>query len=471
MKKTKIVATIGPSCDSLEKIEALVHAGVNVFRFNLKHNSQEWHSERILRVEKVQSKLGVALGILLDLQGPEIRIGTFEEGSIELKTGDQVTFALSRNIGEKTILLDNLKLLKSLSVGSHILIDDGYFRFKVIEQKEDSLIAETIKGGKLNSRKGMNIPQLSIDLPVLVEKDLSHLDMAAKYEVDFIALSFCRSAEDVAALRRELQKRKLNAAIISKIENQKAVDNFDEILEVSDGIMVARGDLGIELEYYQLPVLQKQIIEKSRLKGKPVITATQMLQSMIQSPIPTRAEVSDVANAVYDATDAVMLSGETATGSFPIEAVTVQAKTAEYVEKHRHHHSLSADIQKTTDAVVSGAYNLYQSLRATKVAVSAFIVLTETGYTVRMLSRFRPTIPIIAIARSKSIQDQLSLSFGVIPLALPIPSNDPHPLTQIYKELASHKLLQKGQLAIVVYGKTWGTPGHTTTISLEEVHL
>ena len=469
MTKTKIVATIGPASDSPEMIKKLILSGVNVFRFNLKHNNQQWHNNRIDRVEKVSQQINRPIAIMLDLQGPEIRIGDFEENEIKVKKGEKVIFALQRNKGEKTIVLDNLKLLQSLALNTKILIDDGYFQFKVIEKKKDKVITKVIKGGIVGSRKGLNLPGLTVDLPTLLQSDLRYLDMASRQKVDFIALSFARTSADIKLLRREMEKRKLNADIIAKIENQQALDNFDEILKFSDGIMIARGDLGVEIDLYKIPYLQKDMINKARIAGKPIITATQMLHSMINKSLPTRAEVSDVANAVYDNTDAVMLSGETALGDYPLESVQIMKEIITFTEEKRGSSIIKSDCDCLLDALVLGAYNLFKASQMLKKNPKMFLVLTETGQTARFLSRFRPKKPIVAITDRREIRDKLFLSYGVIPFYLKYPKGKIHSLKTVFSFLMRRKVLKKGDFVVVVRGKSWGEPGKTNTISVEQI--
>ncbi|MBI4129714.1 pyruvate kinase [Candidatus Roizmanbacteria bacterium] len=470
MAKTKIVATIGPSCDSEEKIKQLIVAGVDVFRFNLKHNDQNWHNSRIQRVKQVINRLDKPVGILLDLQGPEIRIGPFEEGSIQVSPGETVCFATTRTRGEKTILLDNLKLLRSLKSRQTIFIDDGMLQFQVSSRKGEYVFAKVIKGGTIGSKKGMNLPELSVDLPTLVEADLTYLDLAAREAVDFIALSFVRKREDIIILKREMEKRSVHADIIAKIENQKALDNFDEIVAETDGVMVARGDLGIEIDYVQIPYWQKEIIRKTRALGKPVITATEMLQSMVDHPRPTRAEVSDVANAVFDRTDAVMLSGETAMGKYPVEAVAAMEKITLYAEGKTDRDEFNGAFHSAHEAVVLGAYDLQQGLSAMGERVQAFAVLTESGWTAKYLSRFRPDIPIIAVTSTSDVQTKLTLSYGIIPVSISFPTGTIHSLKQVFLSLLKLGLVKRDKgSVIVVRGKKWGEAGGVNTISLEQV--
>lgn len=468
MKKTKIVATIGPSCDSEEKIRQLIFAGVNVFRFNTKHGDVSWHRERINRVKLMAQKLKISVGILLDLQGPEIRIGKFPQGQIELKKGEIICFS-GQQEAEKTIVLSNLTVLRSLKKDQIVLIDDGFFKFEILKTAKDKVWAKVLSGGSLGSCKGVNLPGADLNLPSIIPSDLKKLDMAAKENVDFVALSFTRSKEDVILLRKEMEKRGVIAEIIAKIENKKSLDNFQEILAEADGIMVARGDLGVEIDLYQIPYWQKRIIGMCRDLGKPVITATQMLQSMIVCPKPTRAEVSDVANAVYDYTDAVMLSGETANGNFPLESVKIMAEIVSYTEDKRGSSDVQAVIDSPQKAVVKGAFNLYQGLASVSDKVKAFLVLSQTGTTARLLARYRPECPIIVLTENKKTKYKLMLNYGVFPNYLKFPEGTIHSLRVIFQYLVVKKMLCKGDQVVVVKGKHWKVSGGISTVSVETV--
>ena len=335
-RRTKIVCTIGPSCDTQEKIEDLLLHGMNVARVNFSHGSHEDHAKVIKRIRKAAEKYEYSVPVLMDLQGPKIRVGQMKEGGQQIKTGSTVKITGEEIEGDSSVIpIDYKNLLHEAEVGNSILLDDGLLEFKVIEKKPDSLIAKVVVGGVLKSRKGVNLPNVRISIPSLTEKDIKDLEFGIKQDVDLIALSFVRSAKDVRDIISRVRAAGSQAAIIAKIEKPEALEVIDEIIEETDGIMVARGDLGIEIPTEQVPVVQKMIIDKCRMAGKPVITATQMLDSMINNPRPTRAESSDVANAVLDGTDAVMLSGETAAGKFPMEAVNVMDRICRSIEEKR----------------------------------------------------------------------------------------------------------------------------------------
>lgn len=477
MSATKIVATIGPSCDTAPKIARLLKAGVNVFRFNLKHNTQKWHSVRIGRVREVSQQMVMPVAILLDLQGPEIRIGTFKEGKLLLRKNDKVFFVLQkRNSARKEIVLNNLKLLESLEKGHELTIDDGKFRFRVLRKKILEVEAKVLEGGVLKEKKGVNIPSLELDLPTLVEKDFADLSLAAKHDVDFLALSFVRRANDIKILREEINKRQIKAQIIAKIETGLALKNFSEILAETDGVMVARGDLGVELPIEQVPFYQKQIIKDCLAVGKPVITATQMLESMIDNSVPTRAEVSDVANAVYDYTDALMLSAETAAGLFPEKAVLMMKKISRFIEeKNPSPKGINYTVKHQTSVMTLAANDLLQNDFCQKERIKALVALTETGMTACMLSRLRPKLPIIALTRHQGVRDQLLLSWGVYPILLPSPESfygkkDHLHIQEFVKIIKKQGWVKTGEKIILVYSEDWGTPGKTSIIRIQEVN-
>lgn len=474
-KLTKIVATIGPSCDSEEMIKKLILSGVDIFRFNFKHNTIEWHNEKIKKVNEVATKMGKYVGTLIDLQGPEIRINMpFEE--INIKKGEMIFF--DKRIfetKEKGLSITHPEIISHLKEGQKILAEDGKFVF--ILRKIDGktyLFSET--QGILKNKKNFNIPGAGFPLPSLVARDLDGLKLAQKNEVDFVALSFVRTAEDISLLRKEMKKERVKSRVIAKIETRKAISNLTEIVEVADIMMVARGDLAIEAAYEQVPFFQKRIIIESIEKGKQVIVATQMLQSMIENPSPTRAEVSDVANAVYDYADAVMLSGETAFGEYPNEAVSIMSKTIKYNED-----KITGDLRKSFDfsnnekeeIITDAAYSLYLSAKE-KSEINAFLVFTKTGRTAKLISRFKPRIPIIALVSEKENADALSINFGVIPFLFATNSLKKEEIRQDkilegIKMLKAHDLLKKGDKIIVLYGDYWDIEGLTSTIKLTDV--
>jgi pyruvate kinase len=330
-------------------------------------------------------------------------------------------------------------------------------------------LAKVIQGGILTSRKGANFPDLELDMPTLVEKDLKALSIIQKQEVDFVGLSFVRSAKDIKRLRKELQKRNLSPSIIAKIETKEAVKNFEEIIEVSDAIMVARGDLAVEFPYQKVPYLQKEIISSCRMIGKPVIVATQMLQSMTVNPRPTRAEISDVANAVYEAADCLMLSEETAAGKFPVKSVATMANIAQFIEKKRQREVFQVDCADLDEVIAEAVYKISQTEYADCQHVDKIIVLTDTGTTARLISRFRPDLQIIAVSGEKQTADKLNISFGVRPFYYAFPRGEIRSTKKIVNFLKKKKAIKKGENILLTHGKKWGEPGKTNTLRIEEV--
>lgn len=450
-KLTKIVATIGPSSESPEMIEKLILAGVNIFRFNFKHNTFEWHEIKIKLVRSIAEKLGKHIGILADLQGPEIRI-KLSTDQIEIEMEKPVEF------GTKDFTISHPQIIEHIKNGQHIVINDGQFSF-VFKREKDKTYLVPLHSGILKNTKSMNIPGGDFPLPAMVEKDIAGVKVAGKLHADFIALSFVRSAADIAVLRSHLKKCGSDAQVVSKIETKKAIQNFDEISAASDAIMIGRGDLGVEIPIEEVPFYQKKLIRNSFERGIPVITATQMLESMIDNPYPTRAEVSDIANAAYDLTDAVMLSAESASGQFPYLAVKMLAKTVSFHEKipfkdirllHNFH------IRDLEELMCDAAYNVYHK-SDTKNAISAFVVFSTTGKTARMISRYRPQIPIYAITESDRVADALTMNYGIYPVVMKLKSGHvkvvhTEEIERALTQLAEDKLLTEGSHVVVVHG-------------------
>lgn len=465
-KLTKIVATIGPSSDSEEMIEKLINAGVNIFRFNFKHNTVEWHNDRIARVNQVAKKMGVTVGTLIDLQGPEIRILMPQE-QIELKKDDLLIFGEEAfSSKEKGISITHPQIIQHLKTGQKLLADDGTLPF-FVEKVGSKTYLKCGTNGVLKNRKSLVIPGADFPFPVLVDRDFDGLKLVQKNEIDFIALSFVRSAQDLKTVKKEMQKNKIKAKLIAKIETRKALNDLDNIIVNCDGIMVARGDLGVELPIEEVPYYQKIIIKKSLEQGIPVITATQMLQSMVDNPYPTRAEVSDVANATYDLTDAVMLSGETASGKHPLEAVDMMRKTAIFNEvKFSTDTRIKYSFKKdgNTSLICESAYNLYLAMSKNKEKLVGFIVFTKTGKTARLLSNYRPILPIYAITGDKKTCDSLSINFAVSPYL-----KDSKNVHGSIDFLLKKDLVKKGQLLIVVQADLPMIEGSTSTVRITAV--
>lgn len=471
MTKTKIVVTVGPACDSEEILEAMIKVGARAFRFNMKHNSQRWHSTRMERLKRAAKKAGEPVAIIMDLQGPEVRVGRFKGRVAEkrIRAGEEYVFAKREN-GKKVIPLDSERLIQALHPGDRLLLNGGQLEFEVKKKREGEVVAMALGEGVVEERKGVNFPQLEVDLPTLLKTDLEHLSLAAKEGIDFVALSFIRRAEDIKVLRVEMEKRKVKAGVIAKIETRRAVENFEEILKVVDGVMVARGDLGIEVEIEKVPYLQKEMIRKCRQAGKPVIVATEMLESMVTNLSPTRAEVSDVANAVYDGTDALMLSSETAMGQFPTRVVKMMAQIAEFIEKKRIDEEMKIESRDLTEAVVEAAVRLAEKDYKFKKKLVGFVVMTDEGETARLLSRYRNQLPIFGVTQDKKVRDQLCLSFGVVPFYFRFPKGQLHSVKLVLEFLKKKGVLEAGQKVILVHGEGWGTPGRTNAVRIQEVY-
>jgi len=466
IKLTKIIATIGPSSDSPEMIEKLILAGVDVFRFNFKHSSVDWHKERIVRVNQVAKKLGRTIGTLLDLQGPELRIN-MPNAEMEINKNEMVLVSQKTfTEGKKGFSISHPQILSSLQKGQKVIADDGAFTFEVEKNTGEDVWLISFSKGILKNRKSFRLPGADLPFSSLIDRDFEGLKLAERNLVDFIALSYVRNGHDLKVLRDEMIKYRLKAKVIAKIETKQAIDNLDEIIRLSDGIMVARGDLGIELPIEEVPYYQKVIIKKCLERGIPVITATQMLQSMIESPFPTRAEVSDVANATYDLTDAVMLSGESASGHYPLQAVEMMARTVIANEKRFIYDSrkkLDFQVEGNEDLICEAAYNLYLSLQK---KVAGFIVFTQTGRTPIILSRYRPTAPIFAVTCDKKVADSLSLSFAVFPIAycqVDKKKINIEDVDQVVHQIG--KKANEKKLFIGLFGDNW-VRGGTTTLRL-----
>lgn len=473
MKKTKIVCTIGPASESEEVLKQLMLNGLNVARLNFSHGTHEEHKKRIDTIKKLREELDLPIAIMLDTKGPEIRIKTFKSGEVTLQTGDIFTLTTREVEGDETIVSVSYEgLPKDVSKGTRILIDDGLVELEVIEIVNGTDIRCTVlNGGTIKDRKGVNVPNVPINLPAVTEKDIEDIKFGIENDVDFIAASFIRKAEDVLQIRKILEENGgEDIEIISKIENQQGVDNIDEIIEASDGIMVARGDLGVEIEAEKIPILQKQIIKKCNLAGKPVITATQMLDSMMRNPRPTRAEVTDVANAILDGTDAVMLSGETASGKYPIESVKTMYNIAlntesssQYLETLQSKRTLDNHIS-TTNAISRATCTTAEDLKA-----SAIITATSSGYTSKAVSKFRPQSPIIAATTSEKVMRKLALVWGVYPVLSKKSENTDEVIDMSIHSAMMKGYVKEGDLIVITAGIPVGVSGTTNLIKVHTI--
>ncbi|MFC4812937.1 pyruvate kinase [Paenibacillus sp. GCM10023250] len=471
MRKTKIVCTIGPSSESLENTKKLINAGMNVARLNFSHGDFEEHGNRIKNIRQASRELGKNVAILLDTKGPEIRLGKLKEEPIELNQGETITLTTEEILGDRDrIPVTYSNLPADVHIGSTILIDDGLIGLTVEEVQGTEIKCRIVNSGPIKSKKGVNVPGVHISLPGITEKDAGDIVFGIEQGIDFIAASFVRKATDVLEIRELLEKHNAShIQIISKIENQQGVDNLDEILEVSDGLMVARGDLGVEIPAEEVPLVQKIMIQKCNRAGKPVITATQMLDSMQRNPRPTRAEASDVANAIFDGTDAIMLSGETAAGKYPVESVQTMSRIAMRAESaldFREIFTKQAQAQQTTvtEAISQAVANTALDLNA-----KAIITSTESGYTSRMVSKYRPKSPVIAVTPNEQVMRRLALIWGVIPV-LGTSAQTTDEMFDIAVQGGIHSgLVKLGDTVIISAGVPVGRSGSTNLIKIHTI--
>jgi len=471
MRKTKIVCTIGPASESVEMLEKLILAGMNVARLNFSHGTHEEHKKRIDNIKKVRQKLNKHVAIMLDTKGPEVRLGTFKTGSAELKAGSCFTLTTRDVEGDDSIVSISYKdITKEVTTGSRILIADGLIELKVLDKNETDVFCQVINGGIATNRKNVNIPGATSKLPAITEKDIADINFGINNDIDIIAASFIRKASDIYEIRRILEQRRAeHIQIIAKIENQEGVDNCEEILKVADGLMVARGDLGVEIPAQDIPLVQKHLIALANELGKPVITATQMMESMIQNPRPTRAEVTDIANAIFDGTDAVMLSGETAVGKYPVEAVTTMAAVAERTETALDYRKMLVKKDGKQEVSVTNAISYASCAAAMELEASAIITPTQSGSTARMVSKYRPKAPIIAATPDDKVARKLCLSFGVIPIIVGTTDSTDEMIHISVNKALEAELIQNGDLVVITAGVPVGVAGTTNLIKVHVV--
>ena len=470
MRKTKIVCTIGPACDSYETLTGLCKAGMNVARLNFSHGTYEDHQKRIDMIKKVRTDLGLPIAIMLDTKGPEYRIKTFENGSIELDVGDTFTFTTDEVVGNhERVSVSYQNLPAEMAVGDTILLNNGLLEFKVTAIDGTNIVTTVVDGGELSNRKSMCFPGKVLGQVYLSEQDKADIAFGVKNGVDFIACSFVSDKQDLIDIHSYLDELGVKGIeLIAKIENQSGVDNIEAICQHCDGIMVARGDMGTEIAFERLPTIQKKLITKCRMMGKRVITATEMLESMIHNPRPTRAEISDVANAVYDGTSAIMLSGETAAGKYPVQAVAAMAKIAETAEHsinyRKRFYSASFEIRNTVDAISHSTCGM-----AIDIDAKAIVACSLSGMTARMVSRFRAPVDIIGLTTDEATWRKLSLSWGVIPAMCEMFSST-DVLFYTAKKIAEQTLpLAKGDHIVITGGITTGESGNTSLIKVESI--
>ncbi len=467
-KKTKIVCTIGPATESLEKLTALVSAGMNVVRLNFSHGDFIEHQARLGNLKKAIEKTGATVAVLQDLGGPKIRIGDFANGLVVLKEGQTFTLTTEEIVGDDKKVHVNYPLLpKEVKIGGYILLHDGKKKLQITDIKGSEVITKVIVGGEIKSRRGVNLPGAYLTMSSITDKDRKDLEFGLKNKVDFIALSFVRRPSDISELRDILRGAKSKAGIIAKIETPEALENIDEIINLSDGIMVARGDLAIEIPAEEVPLVQKMLISKCNALGKPVITATQMLESMIKSPVPTRAEVSDVANAIIDGTDAIMLSEETTLGDFPVEAVEMMTRIALRVERDVYTTDTIAEYEDShgvTDVTSQSAV-----LASHEVEARFIVALTESGRTARMLARYRPAEYVVALTSNQSTAQKLALTFGCYAIIVPKFTTAEQVMDTVKKTALKHKLAAKGNKVVIVGGMPFGKIRETNMMLIETI--
>lgn len=470
MRKTKIICTIGPATESEEKLTEMMQAGMNVTRFNFSHGSHEEHKKKYARVIKISQALNLPVATLMDTKGPEIRLRDFEGGSAQLTTGQRFTLTTEEVSGTaERASITYKNLLQDIQPGITILIDDGLIEMKVEEMTETDIICRVINGGPVSNHKGVNVPGAKLSMPYISETDREDILFGAEMGYDFIAASFVRCKEDILQIREILDEHKSTMKIIAKIENMQGIENIDEIIEVSDGIMVARGDMGVEVPMEEVPILQKKMIKKAVAQGKHVITATQMLDSMIKNPRPTRAEVTDVANAIYDGTTAIMLSGESAAGQYPIEAIKTMARIAERAEEDIDYRARLQRSKSTENIDITTAISYATCTTAMDLKAAAIITVTMSGFTAGMISRYKPDCPIIGCSVNPRVCRQLALTWGVSPILMRKEETPEDLFEEAVCAAKKAGLIQAGDTVVLTAGVPLGVSGKTNMIRVVEV--
>ncbi len=471
LTRTKIICTMGPAVGTYEKILELIDAGMNVARLNFSHGTHADHLKTIQMLKKAREEKKVPLAIMLDTKGPEIRLGKVKNDQFTIQAGKRLLLVKESVEGDETkVQITPPSVVDELDVGMRVLIDDGYIITRVVEKRKDGIVIEIENTGQIKTHKGVNVPGVDIDLPAMTPQDVDDLTFGCKHDIDIIAASFIRSSDHVLEIKRLLvEQKKSEIIVIAKIENHFGVRNFDSIIQVADGIMVARGDLGVEMPLKEVPRLQKMMIRKCYHAGKPVITATQMLESMIKNPRPTRAEVSDVANAIYDSTSAVMLSGETAVGAYPIETVKMMKSIVQEAEKDFNYQAFFDRDSRTDFNDVSNSVALSSVSTAYSAQAKGIFVFTNSGMTARIVSRFRPEMPIVALTPHYKIYHQLALNWGIIPVE-PTTAKNAQDAFAITTCFALKKgIVHYGDLVIVTSGAPFGISGTTNMMLVESI--
>ena len=471
MRKTKIVCTIGPATDNDGIMRQLMKAGMNVARFNFSHGDHATHKRRFEQISKLRDELSLPIATLLDTKGPEIRLKQFKDHKpVEIKDGDLFTLTINDVEGTKDICSISFpKFPKDISVGTSILINDGVIELVSEKITATDVVCRVIHGGILSDNKGINVPGVNLSMPYISDADMNDLAFGAKMGFDFIAASFVRSAADINYLRKFTQSLGWqDPRIIAKIENAEGVENIDEILDAADGIMIARGDMGVEIPFEKIPAIQKELIKKGYRAGKQVITATQMLESMIHAPRPTRAEITDVANAIYDGTSAIMLSGETA-GEFPVETVKTMALIAETTEKDINYKARFEKFESRTDGSITDAISHATVTTAHDLNASAIITVTKTGKTARMISKYRPNCPIIGFTTDERACRQLNMSWGVLPGMVDEKTNTDDLIQHAVNQAMHYGYIKHGDLVVLTAGVPLGISGTTNLLKVQVV--
>ena len=469
MRKTKIVCTMGPSTDKDDVLRQLMLEGMNVARCNFSHGSYEEHKKRMDRIKKFRKELGLPVAILLDTKGPEVRLKSFKDGKVVLEEGQLFTLTADEVEGTKEkVSVTYSRLYEDLEEGMKVLIDDGLIEMKVEKVDRNSIICRVINGGTISNNKGVNVPEVDLSMPYISDKDREDILFGISQDVDFIAASFVQKKEDILQLRKLLEKNGgEEIKIISKIENAQGVANIDDIIEVSDGIMVARGDMGVEIPCEEVPVIQKKIIKKAYRAGKQVITATQMLESMIKNPRPTRAETTDIANAVYDGTSAIMLSGETAAGAYPVEALKTMVRIAERTEEDVDYRKRFFEYDRKVNPDITDAICHATCTTAHDLNAKAIVTVTKSGRSGRMISRYRPECDIISCATTEKVCRQLALSWGVTPILIKEEKEVFDLFDKAIQAAVKADLLKKGDLTVITSGVPIGISGTTNMIKVQ----
>ncbi len=468
MRKTKIIATIGPSCQEVQVLQEMMEAGINVARLNFSHGTHEDHQTRIENLRRAADLFGRPIAIMLDTKGPEIRTGKLASGKISLKCGELLTLTSRTVPGDiHEVQISYTDLPGQVSAGDNILLADGLISLMVEDTSETDIVCRILNGGVLGEKKGVNVPGVRIGLPFISEQDRADIEFGIRNQVDFIAASFVRSAEDVLEIRRIIEQHEADIDVIAKIESQQGVDDLDDIIKVADGIMVARGDLGVEIPAEEVPLVQKTIVEKCNRAGKIVIIATQMLESMIVNPRPTRAEVSDVANAIFEGADAIMLSGETAAGSFPVLVVSTMARIAARTENVLPYSEILRKKRLEGDLSVTDAISYACCATASNLNIPAIICSTRSGYTAKMVAKYRPFASIVAATHSKRIYNKLALVWGVYPITIKETSGTDELFAESIQCALQAGYIENGDMVVI----TAGIPAGSGATNMMKVHV